>query len=67
MDGSRSLTRKEPVAVLVYRTRVPVHLWPNLDERALLIDAPARHAVRPPDARSYRASPPAELLLVAPM
>jgi hypothetical protein len=37
MDESRSLTRKEPVDVLVYRTRVPAHLWNNPHERAALI------------------------------
>src|SRR5258705_13758448 len=37
MDESRSLTRKEPVDVLVYRTRVPAHLWYNPHERAALI------------------------------
>jgi hypothetical protein len=37
MDESRSLTRKEPVDVLVYRTRVPAHLWYNPPERAALI------------------------------
>jgi len=33
----RCLTRKEAVDVLVYRTRVPVHLWYDPDERAALI------------------------------
>ena len=37
MDESRSDPRKEPVDVLVYRTRVPAHLWYNPDERAALI------------------------------
>ena len=37
MDESRSLTRKEPVDVLVYRTRVPAHVWYNPHERAALI------------------------------
>jgi hypothetical protein len=38
MDESRSLTRKEPVAVLVYRTHVPAHLWYDPQERAVLIE-----------------------------
>jgi len=37
MDESRSLTRKEPMDVLVYRTRVPADLWYNLRERAALL------------------------------
>jgi hypothetical protein len=37
MDESRSLTRKEPMDVLVYRTRVPADLWYNLHERAALL------------------------------
>ena len=37
MDEARSLIRKEPHDVLVYRTRVPAHLWYDPDERAALI------------------------------
>jgi hypothetical protein len=37
MDESRSLTRKEPMDVLVYRTRVPADLWYNVHERAALL------------------------------
>ena len=37
MDESRSLIRKEPIDVLVYRTRVPAHLWYDPHERAALL------------------------------
>ena len=37
MDEARSLIRKEPHDMLVYRTRVPTHLWYDPHERAALI------------------------------
>jgi hypothetical protein len=38
MDESESLTRKEPVDMLVYRTRVPAHVWYSPHERATLLE-----------------------------
>jgi hypothetical protein len=36
--GPESPPQKEPIDVLIYRTRVPAHLWYNPHERAALLE-----------------------------